>query len=401
MSRRQDSLAFGLSAFVLFAIGSALIAGPMGLRTADAPTAAIVTGAPEAAIVGLYGAPPVIPKFTYVGVSGCMGEGCHNDEKPAVHSGKMIGDEYTIWFDHDPHHGAFDTLYDDPSVDIAEKLNIEDAGESERCISCHATSVPEPQRGERFDIEQGVGCETCHGPSEKYLEPHATEGWTAEQRGKSGAAGLLKDFGLIDTTALAGRANMCVSCHLEIDKDMLDAGHPALQFEMYSYNFYTYNAEPHQIHWDDSKIEWIDAKLWAIGQVASLDASKRQVDRWKSKTWDTAAPEALVAMYSKGAAIAKARFGADSAAGLVSATYSADACKAAAADLAALAPEAKTQVQRKNIAFGVMALGDAYFKGSSGSVPDAFSTAAAQATKGDEGDAWQGAVKAMADLIGK
>ncbi len=404
MSRHNDSLVRYLSGCSLCAIASALIAASFGARSAThEPHSALIDGVPEARCLGVNTEPVAVPGYMYVGVSSCTGEGCHSEEKPTEQGGKMIGDESTIWSDHDPHHRGFDTLCDEDSDAIAVKLGMEEgeAPDSPRCLSCHATYVPEPQRGERFDMEIGVGCETCHGPGEKYLEPHATEGWTNEQRGKIGAEGLLKEYGLIDTTNLAGRATMCVSCHLQIDKDMLDAGHPALQFEMYSYNYYIYNSNGDQIHWDDSKIPWINAKLWAVGQAAALDGARRQVDQWKSRQWDTTAADALVTIYQAGTSIAKKHFGADTPAGLAGATYSADACKGAATDLAALAATATTKVQRRNLGFGMTALGEAYFNATAGAVPDAFWAASTPATAGEDGPAWEKAIKDMADLINK
>lgn len=401
-SRRRESHLFGLSGCVICGMSAALIAATLGTRGETALSCAILSeGAPEALCRADAAAPPILPGFTYIGVSGCMGSGCHDDEKPTEHSGKLIGDEYNIWFDHDPHKDACETLFDDASTEIAEKLSLADPAASERCLSCHTTYPPEPQRDETFDVEQGVGCETCHGAGEKYLEPHATEGWTNEQRGKIGAAGLRTEYGLIDTTDLAARAQMCVSCHLQIDKDLLDAGHPALQFELYSYNHYIYGDEHGRIHWDDSSVPWINAKLWAIGQAASLEAAQAQSAAWKSKGWDTAAADELVAIYEAGAKIAAKHFGANTPAALAAATYSAEACKAAAADLAALAANASSQVQRKNLAFGLVALGEACFKAAGGEVPAAFRTASKAATAGQEGDDWTKAIKEMADLIGK
>ena len=64
----------------------------------------------------------------------------------------------------------------------AKKLGIDDAKTSSRCLTCHAMDVPEAQRGELFDIENAVGCESCHGPAGDWLKPHAEEGWTPGKR---------------------------------------------------------------------------------------------------------------------------------------------------------------------------------------------------------------------------
>lgn len=353
--------------------------------------------------------PMILPGFRYLGNPSCTGGDCHSAESATDQSGQMIGDEFNIWAASDPHREAFNTLFDAASKEIAAKMNLADASASDRCLSCHATIVPGPQRGEQFVLSaNAVGCEVCHGPGggsvtddakQGYKDPHADAGWTAKERARLGSEGLRREWGLIDTTDLAVRASMCVSCHLQIDKDLLDAGHPPLQFEMYAYNYYAYDAtKGYDYHWDDSKVEWINAKLWAIGQAASWEAAKKQVEAWKAKEWDTAVADALVKMYGAGAAIAKTHFGADTPEGLLKGTYSLESCKAAAIDLAALAPQATTLVERKNIALGVAALCQAWFTASGApESPEAFLDAwdAWEAALADDHDAWTRGVEAM------
>ncbi len=36
----------------------------------------------------------------------------------------------------------------------------------------------------------------------------------------------MKERGLLDTSYLSVRAGLCVSCHMAIEKDMIDGGHP-------------------------------------------------------------------------------------------------------------------------------------------------------------------------------
>ena len=84
--------------------------------------------------------------------------------------------------------------------------------------------LPPMMRGPKFDITEGVHCEGCHGPAEKWLEPHAEKGWTHEQSVK---------LGMYDTKNLLLRAEKCVSCHLAIEPDLVAAGHPdLLAFEL-------------------------------------------------------------------------------------------------------------------------------------------------------------------------
>jgi hypothetical protein len=67
------------------------------------------------------------------------------------------------------------------------------------CLQCHGTavSVPASYRADTFHVEEGVQCERCHGPGEKY----ATE---EVMKDKNKAMSL----GLIMPTK-----DICMSCH--------------------------------------------------------------------------------------------------------------------------------------------------------------------------------------------
>ncbi len=306
---------------------------------------------------GAWGEPGVtrVDRLMYLGNPTCTGAKCHNSDAE-LQGGQMIGDEYLIWEQKDPHFKAFATLSSADSKDIASKLSIADAAASSRCLSCHATDVPEAQRGEKWALDQAVSCEACHGPAEVYRDPHANAGWTAEQRKTLDAKGMRDTHGILDTTHLGVRATMCTACHLQIDKDMVDAGHPALKFEMAAYNEYLWLPRDMQPHWTKPSASPINARLWAIGQVVSLDAAKRQVEAWRSKGWDAASAEGLVKLYSRGAEIAKTHFGAGGVEGLESAAISEAAASAAAADLASEAAAATNPEEREIVLYGVVSL---------------------------------------------
>ena len=359
----------------------------------------IVAHAPRTAEGGLPAEHPIVkPGLMYQGNASCTGSKCHTADEATEQSGQMIGDESIIWADKDPHAHAYVSLSDETSKKIAAALKIADAATSDRCLECHAMNAPAAQRGEGFAITDSVGCESCHGPGEKYLSPHAEAGWTMQQRGKVDAAGLFKEFGLLDTANLAVRAQVCVACHLQLDKDMIDAGHPPLAFEMYEYNYYISKNPDKEFarHWDDPTGEMRDAQLWATGQAAALVAAQTQVKDWKAKGWDTADAEGLVKLYQAGLDIAKKHFGAADLEGLTKAQYTPEKCAAAAADLAAQAGVPTNALQRRVLAFGVTALGSAAFDGAGKEAPDAF-WAAYDTAFSAEGADYAAALKAMAD----
>lgn len=344
--------------------------------------------------------PVLLPGLKYMGNASCAGSGCHGDDKAKPQSGKNVGDESNVFAESDPHHHAYDSLKNDVSKRMAASLKIADAAASSRCLSCHATDAPKNQQGEQFAMQDGVSCESCHGPSEKWLNPHAEEGWTPKQRQAGGSKTLLDKFGLADTGDLEIRAHTCVACHLQIDKDLIDAGHPALEFEMYAYNYYISKNPDKQwaIHWDEPTGAMIDAKLWATGQAAALDAARSQAAAWKAKGWDTKDADGLVKVYEAGVAIARKHFNSDTAAGLRDAKYTPQAVASAAADLAASAHVANNTMQRRIIAMGVTALGSAAFDGKNASPPDEFWDVYDTAVKGEAGDAYLDAVKKLAEL---
>jgi hypothetical protein len=343
--------------------------------------------------------PIIVGGLKYTSNASCAGSGCHGEAEPKEHSGQWIGDENTIWAEHDPHAHGFLTLKDPASKAMADLLGIADAATSSRCLSCHAMDVPEPQRGELFAFEDAVGCESCHGPGEKYLNPHAEAGWTAAKRAQIGSEGLFKQFGLVDTSDLAARATTCVACHLQIDKDMIDAGHPPLEFELYAYNYYiSKKGKEFAIHWNEPTGQLQDARLWATGQAAALAAADKMLADWKAKGWDATSAQSLRDLYAATAAVAKKHFGADTPVALSKAEFTPAKTAAAAADLAAIAPRATDAIQRRIVAFGVTALGAATFDGKGAEVPDAFWDAYATATTGEGGDAYLAAVKQLADL---
>ena len=79
-------------------------------------------------------------------------------------------------------------------------------------------------QGKDFNIEEGVSCGACHGPSTKWNPPHKAKGWTDKERKAAGTHdALLKKWGLYDTKSPLARAYMCTSCHLAIDADMVAA----------------------------------------------------------------------------------------------------------------------------------------------------------------------------------
>ncbi len=217
--------------------------------------------------------------YKNTGAASCGASNCHGSTTPKPDFPKL--NENLVWFQKDKHAKAFATLTNEklksgvrPSK-ISQELKIAKAETSERCLSCHAVNVKPELRGPKFDLSEGVHCDGCHGPGEKWLEPHAEKGWTHAQSVK---------VGMYDTKDLLLRAEKCVSCHLAIEHELVTAGHPdLLAFELDSFSA---SMPP---HWRD-KGTWFGTRAWATGQAVSLrEGMKQLAQRASSK-----APEKLL-----------------------------------------------------------------------------------------------------------
>lgn len=206
----------------------------------------------------------------FEGAKSCANANCHGkkgDDPPTE-----IGHEYTIWDSQDKHREAFEALSNDKSKAIGAAMKIKDVTADNSCLSCHALNVKKDLQGENFRLNDGNSCDNCHGPSEKWIKPHADKGWVQKQRDelKSHAA-MLKQWGIYDTKPLAERATWCTGCHLAIDADMIAAGHPQPTFELSDFQ----SRQPR--HWLANEQKYYVAKVWLAGQVASLRDAMNQL----------------------------------------------------------------------------------------------------------------------------
>lgn len=166
------------------------------------------------------------------------------------------------------------------------------------CLSCHVQ--PDPQlRGEHFAVleakesqpvedlddpaavfkkftvgisaSDGVSCEVCHGAAKDWIGNHYSHEW-AQMTAQEKSA-----MGFINTKNLVERARLCVGCHvgkegMDVNHDLIAAGHPRLRFEMGAYLANYTNR-----HWsrDAEKRRYpeLEEKSWLIGQLVSAKAA--------------------------------------------------------------------------------------------------------------------------------
>ncbi len=100
------------------------------------------------------------PKHGFVGTATCGM--CHKTEKQ--------GNQFGIW-EKSLHAQAYKTLQTEKADKIAKDKGFNTpAAKTPECLKCHASgyNVDAKFIGKKFNVEDGVQCETCHGPGEDY-----------------------------------------------------------------------------------------------------------------------------------------------------------------------------------------------------------------------------------------
>lgn len=205
-----------------------------------------------------------VPPFKHLGVATCSTSVCHGKLAPQVNKHVNLN-EYRIWLQEDRHAKAFQKLDSAKSKAIAAKLGLASAKAAKICLDCHTDSVPASQRGPKFQVTDGVGCEACHGGAEKWVETHAAV---------SGKHTDNVARGMYPSEQPLARAKLCVSCHMGdrnkfVTHAIIGAGHPRLRFEL---NVFSFNQPAHYVVDEDyverkGTIEGIN--LWLTGQLES------------------------------------------------------------------------------------------------------------------------------------
>lgn len=162
----------------------------------------------------------------YLGSMTC--ERCHTQPGPRDSDDFVLLTEYKTWKERDKHSQAYQKLTEPRAQRMGEILRI-DVTKAPECLNCHATNVRAELREQSFDIKDGVSCDACHGPSEKWLAPHLQPKWRTTPMAEKEA------LGMIDVRDPVKRARMCLSCHIGnaeegkvVTHAMYAAGHPPL-----------------------------------------------------------------------------------------------------------------------------------------------------------------------------
>jgi len=203
------------------------------------------------------------------GVMGCYGSTCHSRQEA---TGAVVRqNEILSWQDQSytsgAHLRAYKTLLSDRSIAITNRLGLNKPHQEPSCLGCHSDNVPPNLRGSKFQTDDGVGCEACHGGSVNWLTQHY-------EVGASHAKNI--SLGLYPLEDAETRAGVCLSCHLGSSNEnqfvshrMMAAGHPRISFEL---DLFTALQSHH-----DEDLDYFDRKTvqpgvhnWVIGQAIAL-----------------------------------------------------------------------------------------------------------------------------------
>lgn len=198
----------------------------------------------------------------FTGSPSCATSMCHGGAGELRH-------QTTVWQKQDIHSRTYNTLVNARSAQIAAALKIPDATTSSRCTTCHAPFHDVPKSAFLAELTkptEGVSCESCHGPAEKWIRSHTRPDFTHRDRVLAG---------LRDLKHLYVRANSCVACHQTLEPALLAAGHPELIFELDGQAL----AQPK--HWRE-KGDWHGPKAWLVGQAVALREMSAQLAKEKS-----------------------------------------------------------------------------------------------------------------------
>jgi hypothetical protein len=133
---------------------------------------------------------PGLNDYSYVGVDGC--KMCHRS--PAK------GNQFGKW-EEAAHSRAYTELASDKAKEIAAEKGVGDPQTAAACLKCHVTGhdAPADRKAKTYKAEDGVGCESCHGPGSAYK-----------------AMAVMRDHQKsVDAGMLVPDENTCKSCHNE------------------------------------------------------------------------------------------------------------------------------------------------------------------------------------------
>jgi hypothetical protein len=221
-------------------------------------------------IAAMYPASVATGNPTFEGVASCAGSTCHGR---AEGNGAVVRqDEIATWQEPSSSSGAHSRAYavlaGRRGQQIAASLGLGSATSAPACLGCHSTNAPAGQRGAKFTLSDGVGCESCHGPS--------GGAWLAEHYALPATHASNVAAGLTPLDNPKARANVCLDCHYGSSKPgqfvthaMMAAGHPRVSFEL---DLFSALQQHHNIDGDYTARKGTPnaVRFWAVGQAEAV-----------------------------------------------------------------------------------------------------------------------------------
>lgn len=232
--------------------------------------------------------------FSHRPATSCSAASCHGGGQIG-----QVGSEHSTWApevfptgETDPHSRAYRVLFNPVSVEMAKKLKLGEAHKAELCLQCHAVVThDEPDIREQI-LAEGVGCNACHGPAEKWLSIHYLPEWQTLS-----SLDKWQKYGFIPTKNLVARALNCASCHLgdssrDVNHDLYAAGHPRITFEAAR----LHHQPDYRKHWTEKLPQPdFEIRLWIVGQAAAMrsatDLLRARAERALANRADAVWPE--------------------------------------------------------------------------------------------------------------
>ncbi len=213
-----------------------------------------------------------IAALRYEGVASCAGSTCHGR---AEGNGAVVRqDELLHWQEPSStagaHSRAYAALASARGQRIAATLGLGPAPSAMACLGCHATNAPPERHGARFQLSDGVGCESCHGAASAWLAAHYAVPATH-------ASNIAQGMIALDNPQV--RAGVCLDCHYGSTKPgqfvthrMMAAGHPRISFEL---DLFSALQQHHDEDADYAlrKGRTDSVRLWAVGQAEAVRRS--------------------------------------------------------------------------------------------------------------------------------
>jgi hypothetical protein len=121
-----------------------------------------------------------------------------SDKCNECHQLKSLGEQMMRW-QISRHRAAYISLQSQLAKDFTAKNNIVEPVNNETCLRCHTTSgfLEDIKKQPSYKMDEGVGCEACHGAGSKYSP-----------------AEIMKDEALFKRNGgIAGDEKLCLKCH--------------------------------------------------------------------------------------------------------------------------------------------------------------------------------------------